>query len=253
MISEQNSEISDALENDKLLRQMKTENVKSLSQLNSRNRTQSEGRRNLEIKDAVISDDGYYSLAIMGGKTEQNFLLPPTNSWPLRRKIGAKELQEYGNRLDSGSETLIASRDGEDSRQSVSSQSHSGTLLIERDTTIPSPTVEEDCLQPVRHCIDYCTCMICVKSAYYVCCDAEDDTGTSTYDPCYCGKPSGGCLKRWGCLGLLACFVPCIVCYPVARGCVTRYEASKRKKDKTKRGRFKIRFTKNKQEEESGS
>eukprot|EP00795_Rhopilema_esculentum_P012200 gene12200-2822_t len=230
---------------------MKTISDNTVHQLNARNRAASDGRRDLKITEPLIRDDGYFTLADTGQKGKQDLLLPPTNSWPLRRKIGAREFKEYGDKLDSGSETFTETRP-EERRSRNSIRTNSGaSLLIELQNADPKLDRSE-CVSSLRNCVDYCTCMLCVKSAYYVCCDAEDDTGTQGYDPCYCGKPSRGCLKRWGCLGLLAFFVPCIVCYPVANRCVTRYEHSKRSRDKAKRKRFKIRFKKN-QEEENNS
>ena len=220
------------------------ESRNKINNLNQRNRAASHG-----LTTPLISDDGYFSLANIGGKNNHNLLLPPTNSWPLRRKIGARELKEYGERLDSGSDTYIETK-GTGSHSSVNSNSPATALIISEAE--PGPAGGTTCTA-ARNCIDYCTCMLCVKSVYYLCYDGEDDTGTKNYDPCFCSEPSWGCFKRWSCLSILSCFFPCLFCYPVAKTCVTRYEQCKRTRDKAKRKRFKIRFTKNRPQEQTQS
>lgn len=210
--------------------------------LNGKNRINN--RNDWNAADSLICDDGYFSLANIGGKNNKNLLLPPTNSWPLRRKIGAKEFKEYGDRLDSGSDSYIETK-GDEKQGSSGKCEHSNAAsatLIDLETM---PAGSSACTaSTIRNCIDYCTCMLCVKSAHYICYDG-DDTGAESDDPCICSAPSRGCIKRWSCLGVLAFFFPCLLCYPVATGCVTRYERCKRTKDKAGRKRFKIRFTKN--------
>lgn len=219
--------------------------------LNDGNRT--DAHKEWQITQQLLSDDGYYSLANIGGKNNRNFLLPPTNSWPLRRKIGAKEFKEYGDRLDSGSDSYIEAKGNNTASRNSFDSSPASAARIELETASVLTEESKCTASAVRDCIDYCTCMLCVKSAYYVCCDADDDTGTEPYDPCFCSKPSWGCVKRWSCLGILSCFVPCMLCYPVAKGCVSRYEGCKRTKDKAARKRFKIRFTKNGNREQTRS
>lgn len=65
--------------------------------------------------------------------------------------------------------------------------------------------------------IDYCTCMMCVKGIFYHCTDEDDDTVDNV---CSCTGSKGSVLKRWTCLSLLACFMPCLFCYLPAKGCV---------------------------------
>ena len=240
MITAQIGEVTRNYEDRKAVKEGKPR----IKDLNSRNRSASHGRSDWHGKGPLINDDGYFSLATIGGKTNENFLLPPTNSWPLRRKIGVKELEEYGNTLDSGSDIYIEAK-GRESRTSVNSNSPA-TALIELETEPVSPGGDK--CRSVRNCVDYCTCMLCVKSAYYLCNDGEDDTGTESYDPCFCSKPSWSCLKRWSCLSILSCFIPCLCFYPVARGCVTRYERRKRTKNNA---RFKIRFMSNRKREQT--
>lgn len=224
----------------------RNDNHNKVKDLNTRNRSVSHGRSDWQSRGPVINDDGYFSLAAIGGKNNENFLLPPTNSWPLRRKIGAKELQEYGEKLDSGSDIYIESK-SKASSNSVNSNSPAAAF-IDFETQGTSPG--NDKCRTARNCIDYCTCMLCVKSAYYICYDGEDDTGTETYDPCFCSNPSWSCFKRWGCLGILSCLFPCLFCYPVGRGCVTRYEHRKRTKNNA---RYKIRFMKKRHREQTQS
>lgn len=208
------------------------------------------------IKDTTSNycDDGYLSLAAakINGKTEN---VTPTNSWPLRRKVTAKELKEFGDKLDSGSSLLLETRTAINRTPRHSVGSHcGGTLLIEQDTT-PNTTDQDNCRSSIEQCIDYCTCMVCIKSAFYLCSDDQDDTGNAEYDPCFCSAPSRACCSRWSLLGLLACLMPCLMCYPVARCCLTRYDRCTANNNysnkKTKRKRFRIKFSKSGEPHES--
>lgn len=65
--------------------------------------------------------------------------------------------------------------------------------------------------------IDLCTCMTCVKAVSYH--FTGDDTD-EYIDPCSC---TGGSTKsiagRWLCMGALALFLPCLLCYLPAKLC----------------------------------
>ncbi len=219
---------------------------------------QTKGKASLDVNNDVqesnsvnFRDDGYLSLATCEAKTSKHLLLVPTNSWPMRRKVTEKELKEFGEKLDSGSTSLVENNgnNGRNSKYSVSS--HTGTLLIEQEPALIRPD-PESCNSSIEKCIDYCTCMFCVKSACYIF-DDQDDTGTPHYNPCYCSEPSKGCISRWSLLGLLTCFLPCLMCYPLARGCLVRHNRCKSKKyakSKSKLHRYRIKFSKSKQEQE---
>lgn len=64
--------------------------------------------------------------------------------------------------------------------------------------------------------VDYCTCMVCVKGLFYHIGDDED----SADNPCSCVGSKGSVLKRWTCLSILACLMPCLFCYLPAKGCL---------------------------------
>lgn len=70
--------------------------------------------------------------------------------------------------------------------------------------------------QPER-VIDYCTCMICVKGIFYHCTDEDDDIVDNV---CSCNGSKGSVFKRWTCLSILACFMPCLFCHLPAKGCL---------------------------------
>ena len=94
-------------------------------------------------------------------------------------------------------------------------------------------------------CIDYCTCMICVKAFYYVCIGELDETGTPLESPCFCTYPSKKCFKRWSLLGLISCFIPCLLCYPPATGCLHVWNKCKRKrKERKERIVYKVKWDK---------
>jgi len=73
------------------------------------------------------------------------------------------------------------------------------------------------CLCDVDSCVDVATCLCCVRACFYHCSNYDDDE-TFSDKPCSC-KGSRCCL-RWSLMGALSIFLPCLLCYPVARGCV---------------------------------
>ena len=87
--------------------------------------------------------------------------------------------------------------------------------------------------------IDYCTCMICVKGIFYHCSDDDD----IVENVCSCSGSKGKVLKRWTCLSILACFMPCLFCYLPAKGCLnlcrTCKSKDKRSGDCNLRARYK--------------
>ena len=75
------------------------------------------------------------------------------------------------------------------------------------------------CGQNVETLVDYGTCMFCVKGLFYHCAEESSCSDTVLDNPCSCSPVSTGCVSRWSMLGLLSVFLPCLMCYPMARGC----------------------------------
>lgn len=76
------------------------------------------------------------------------------------------------------------------------------------------------CLCSSDTVVDYTSCMCCVKGGLYLCygeSDSESDLEIVN-DPCKC-VPEHRCI-RWSCMGVLAFFLPCLLCYWPLRGCV---------------------------------
>jgi len=101
--------------------------------------------------------------------------------------------------------------------------------------SLPSAWVcNNTCHCSVQSCLDYVTCLCCVKAAFYHCgekLDQEVDKEDSWVDkPCSC-NPNKWFL-RWGCLALLSLPLPCLLCYPFLRGvakcCESVYQATTR-------------------------
>ena len=61
--------------------------------------------------------------------------------------------------------------------------------------------------------LDCCTCMCCVKGLFYHCTKDTKDEGAMEENPCSCEGPVSGCLARWGVMGLMSVFMPCLLCY----------------------------------------
>ena len=207
-----------------------------------------------ETCPAFNLDEGYAFLSTSATKTDPHRQTPtliwPTNSWPLRRKteIG-RELVEYEKKLDSSHGLLYLPSDNlKDSKRSLEKRSPSAgeSVLLGQSNSKVDSHVGPGWTRTAETAIDYCTCMLCVKSVYYVCVDEEDEYGSEITNPCYCSRPSKGCFTRWSLLGLLACFLPCLFCYPPAKGCLRvseRYE----KRRKNKEERHWVKYSKNRE------
>ncbi|XP_032222707.2 protein sprouty [Nematostella vectensis] len=78
------------------------------------------------------------------------------------------------------------------------------------------------CGRTVESLVDTATCMCCVKGALYHCTKDSDDEAFTTEDPCSCEQdlPRRTCVTRWMCIALCSIFLPCILCYFPARGCL---------------------------------
>lgn len=71
--------------------------------------------------------------------------------------------------------------------------------------------------------LELCTCMCCVKAAFYHCTKDQEDEGRLAEHPCSCQGPWDECAPRWSILGVLSLFLPCLWCYFPCRGCETVY------------------------------
>lgn len=76
--------------------------------------------------------------------------------------------------------------------------------------------------------IDCCSCMCCAKAILYHCTKDSDSEGTMADHVCTCWGPRDDCLKRWGTLGILTIFMPCLLCYLPLDGCNRCYLYIKR-------------------------
>ncbi|XP_054268915.1 protein sprouty homolog 3 [Macrosteles quadrilineatus] len=72
------------------------------------------------------------------------------------------------------------------------------------------------CLCSTETCVDYGSCLCCVKGLMYHCASKDGDDDTCADDPCSCGPHRR--LGRWTCLGLTSLVLPCLCCYWPLRG-----------------------------------
>lgn len=72
---------------------------------------------------------------------------------------------------------------------------------------------EEDRRGDCYDLLDCCTCMCCVKGLFYHCTKDTKDEGKMADNPCSCKGPVGECVGRWGVMGLMSVFMPCLWCY----------------------------------------
>ncbi|XP_005994761.1 protein sprouty homolog 1 [Latimeria chalumnae] len=84
--------------------------------------------------------------------------------------------------------------------------------------TLPSCLAcNKQCLCSAESMVEYGTCMCLVKGIFYHC--SNDDEGDSCADnPCSCSQSH--CCSRFMCMGLMSLVLPCLLCYPPAKGCV---------------------------------
>ncbi|XP_050529331.1 protein sprouty homolog 2 [Daktulosphaira vitifoliae] len=73
-------------------------------------------------------------------------------------------------------------------------------------------------------CVEYCSCMCCVKGVVYHCKSRDDDLGSDLWldDPCSCHPEDR--TRRWSILSLTSLLLPCLVCYWPLTGCVQLME-----------------------------
>ncbi|XP_026765105.1 protein sprouty [Galleria mellonella] len=77
-----------------------------------------------------------------------------------------------------------------------------------RPRPLPSRWLCGSCLCSAEACVDYASCMCCVKALFYHCGSGEEEAG----EPCACGP-------RLACVGALAVPLPCLWLYWPLRGC----------------------------------
>ncbi|XP_053559604.1 protein sprouty homolog 1 [Bombina bombina] len=84
--------------------------------------------------------------------------------------------------------------------------------------TLPSCLAcNRQCLCSAESMVEYSTCMCLVKAFFYHC--SNDDEGDSDADnPCSCTRSH--CCSRYLCMGVMSLFLPCLLCYPPAKGCL---------------------------------
>uniref|UniRef100_A0A8C5L7C5 Protein sprouty homolog 1 n=1 Tax=Jaculus jaculus TaxID=51337 RepID=A0A8C5L7C5_JACJA len=84
--------------------------------------------------------------------------------------------------------------------------------------TLPSCLAcNRQCLCSAESMVEYGTCMCLVKGLFYHC--SNDDEGDSYSDnPCSCSQSH--CCSRYLCIGAMSVCLPCLLCYPPAKGCL---------------------------------
>ncbi|KAI8039340.1 hypothetical protein M5D96_008063, partial [Drosophila gunungcola] len=98
-----------------------------------------------------------------------------------------------------------------------------GPLVMAGDPSLLNPN-PITCLCSAESVIDYASCLCCAKALFYHCArdndlDCDDGNGTPCVDnPCSCGPYKR--TQRWGWLGALSIFLPCLWFYWPMRGCM---------------------------------
>lgn len=84
--------------------------------------------------------------------------------------------------------------------------------------TLPSCLAcDRQCLCSAESMVEYGTCMCLVKGIFYHCSN-DDDGGSYSDNPCSCSQSL--CCFRYLCMGALSVCLPCLLCYPPAKGCL---------------------------------
>ena len=76
------------------------------------------------------------------------------------------------------------------------------------------------CGRDVEHMVECCPGLYCVKGLFYHCTKDSYGEGSIAERPCACTPASRSCVKRWFCLGICSIFLPCLLCYLPAQGCL---------------------------------
>ncbi|XP_048392361.1 protein sprouty homolog 1 [Stegostoma tigrinum] len=83
--------------------------------------------------------------------------------------------------------------------------------------TLPSRLAcNRQCLCSAESMVEYGTCMCLVKGIFYHC--SSDDEDSCADNPCSCSHSH--CCSRFLCMGLMSLFLPCLLCYLPAKGCI---------------------------------
>ncbi|XP_032811541.2 uncharacterized protein LOC116943040 [Petromyzon marinus] len=78
---------------------------------------------------------------------------------------------------------------------------------------------EKRCLCSADALLESCTCLCCVKALFYHCSDYGDgDSSDSWADKPCAGCSQSRCGLRWASMAALSLCLPCLLCYPPARG-----------------------------------
>ena len=85
--------------------------------------------------------------------------------------------------------------------------------------------------------LDCCTCMCCVKALFYHCTKDTKSEGHLAEHPCSCQGPVNECVCRWGVMGLVSIFLPCLLCYLPFEACFRCHECMT-KEDNTESSKF---------------
>ena len=81
------------------------------------------------------------------------------------------------------------------------------------------------CLCNVDTIVESATCLCCIKACFYHCSNPDKDDNCSG-KPCSC-QDSNRC-ARWSAIIAVVPLLPCLLCYPVARGCIAACRACNR-------------------------
>lgn len=79
------------------------------------------------------------------------------------------------------------------------------------------------CYCSVESCVDYASCLCCVKGLMYHCATRDGDDDTCADDPCSCGPHRR--IGRWACLGFTSLLLPCLCCYWPLKGVAAACES----------------------------
>ncbi|XP_071390481.1 protein sprouty homolog 2 [Centroberyx affinis] len=85
-----------------------------------------------------------------------------------------------------------------------------------RPRVLPSCWCGRRCMCSAQSAVEYGTCVCCVKGLFYHC--SSDDEDTCVDKPFSCTQSH--CCVRWATVSLLSFFLPCILCYLPAKGCL---------------------------------
>lgn len=77
------------------------------------------------------------------------------------------------------------------------------------------------CVCSATTTMDYVTCVCCVKGLFYHC--SNDDEDVCADKPFSCSQSH--CCMRWSAISVLTLFLPCLLCYLPAKGCVALCQA----------------------------